>query len=95
MPRRPAERPAADHEAGGSAPLAGQLQAAAGGQVHVLHLADGGGDAGAAQGVLQGGQHLGFVPGLDLDQALGGKAETGEARGVKIVPPRDPDDGAS
>ncbi len=72
-------------------PLAGQLKPPAGRQIDAPHLADGGGDAGGAQGVFQGGKSLGLVPDLNLDQAVGGKAQPSQARRIEIAPAHHPD----
>ena len=90
---RAAEGPAADDEAGGPAPLAGQLQATPGGEIDVLRLADHRGDAGGGQGVLERRQGLGLVAGADLDQPLRRESRGLPARGRRDRPaaaPRPP-----
>ena len=88
---RPAERTTADDETGPAALLAGQLQPAAGGQVHVLHLAEHGGDADGGERVFHHHQGFGLVAGADLDQALGRKPQPRQPRRPQIVAPQHPD----
>ena len=85
--------PPVQHHAEAAPPLAGQLQAAAGGQVRRLGLADGGGDPLRGQRVLQHRQGLGLVAGANLDQPSGREAEARQARREEVVAPRHPDDG--
>ena len=88
---RPAERTAADDETGPAALLAGQLQSATGGQVHVLHLPEHSGDADGSERVFHHHQGFGLVAGADLDQALGRKPQPRQPRRPQIVAPQHPD----
>jgi hypothetical protein len=61
----------AQQQGGRGAGLGGQLQAAGGGEVRALHLAQHGGQCARAQALLDAPQHLFLAVGLDHQQAGG------------------------
>jgi len=63
----------------------GKLQAATGGQVDIIDLGHNGGEAGSAQGFLEGPQAILLAPGPGDGQAVMIETEGGEARRIKLL----------
>lgn len=84
---------AAQHQRHAAGLLGGELQAPAGGEVHVLHFAHHGGQDSGPQSFLHGGEQVLVAARLGDDQMLGAKPHGGEAGAVQLASARAPQHG--